>query len=198
MYPALQKIIGDNCTEINSNSFDFWVLVAALMSGSVATTVAYEEVQSPIRGGKKESKVGIQQHYPNASTASKKSGVMGDRTERLFSDNPKLHQELHGMTITSWEKEVQPVYEFIDNEGGEAPLEGEIPDMTSSTELYVNLQKIYQAKAEADCLVIKTYAKNLLKKIGRDPDSISKTTIKSLCKNARKIKEDHSHHTCLA
>ncbi|KAG5231962.1 auxin resistant family protein [Salix suchowensis] len=72
---------------------------------------------------------------------------------------------------------VAALKEFIANEGGEeAPLEGSIPDMTSSTELYVSLQKIYQAKAEADFL------------IGRDPDSISKEMIKSFCKNARKLK----------
>ncbi|KAL3635437.1 NEDD8-activating enzyme E1 regulatory subunit axr1 [Castilleja foliolosa] len=79
--------------------------------------------------------------------------------------------------------------EFIANEGGgEAPLEGAIPDMTSSTELYVYLQKIYQAKAEADFLVVETYVREILKKIGRDPDSISKFTIKNFCKNARKLK----------
>ncbi|CAL5391201.1 unnamed protein product [Camellia sinensis] len=78
--------------------------------------------------------------------------------------------------------------EFIANEGaGEAPLEGSILDMTSSTELYVNLQKIYQAKAEADFFVIEQRVRNILKKIGRDPDSISKTMIKSFCKNARKL-----------
>ncbi|XP_062002701.1 NEDD8-activating enzyme E1 regulatory subunit AXR1-like [Rosa rugosa] len=45
------------------------------------------------------------------------------------------------------------ILEFLANEGGgEAPLEGSIPDMTSSTEHYVALQKIYQAKAEADFL----------------------------------------------
>uniref|UniRef100_A0A2N9I6X7 NEDD8-activating enzyme E1 regulatory subunit n=1 Tax=Fagus sylvatica TaxID=28930 RepID=A0A2N9I6X7_FAGSY len=50
---------------------------------------------------------------------------------------------------------VAALKEFIANEGGgEAPLEGSIPDMTSSTELYINLQNIYQAKAEADFLVI--------------------------------------------
>ncbi|KAL3652636.1 NEDD8-activating enzyme E1 regulatory subunit axr1 [Castilleja foliolosa] len=108
--PDLYQIISDSCAEVNSNSSDFWVLVAALK-------------------------------------------------------------------------------EFITNEGGgEAPLEGAIPDMTSSTELYVNLQKIYQAKAEADFLVMETYAREILKNIGRDPDSISKTTIKSFCKNARKLK----------
>ncbi|XP_010522340.1 PREDICTED: NEDD8-activating enzyme E1 regulatory subunit AXR1-like [Tarenaya hassleriana] len=84
---------------------------------------------------------------------------------------------------------VAALKEFVSNEGaGEAPLEGSIPDMTSSTEHYINLQKIYQAKAEADCFVMEKQVKNILKKIGRDPNSISKPTIKSFCKNARKLK----------
>ncbi|WCJ37568.1 NEDD8-activating enzyme E1 regulatory subunit AXR1 [Euphorbia peplus] len=108
--PDLQKIISDSCSDVDSNSSDFWVMVAALK-------------------------------------------------------------------------------EFIGNEGGgEVPLEGSIPDMTSSTELYVNLQKIYLAKAEADCLVIEKRVRNILKKVGRDSDSISKSTLKSFCKNARKLK----------
>ncbi|KAM7498300.1 hypothetical protein LguiA_022714 [Lonicera macranthoides] len=83
---------------------------------------------------------------------------------------------------------VAALKEFIANEGGgEAPLEGSIPDMTSSTELYVNLQKIYQAKAEADFSVVEQRVKHILKKVGRDLDSISKTNIKSFCKNARKL-----------
>ncbi|KAG5578528.1 hypothetical protein H5410_058662 [Solanum commersonii] len=105
----LQKIIDDSCTEVDSNSSDFWVMVAALK-------------------------------------------------------------------------------EFIANEGGgETPLEGSIPDMTSSTELYVNLQKTYQAKSEADFLVMEQRVRDLLKKIGRDPASISKANIKSFSKNARKL-----------
>ncbi|KAI5565578.1 hypothetical protein BDE02_14G131500 [Populus trichocarpa] len=107
---GLLQIIHDSCSEVESNSSDFWVMVAALK-------------------------------------------------------------------------------EFIANEGGEeAPLEGSIPDMTSSTELYVNLQKIYQAKAEADFLAIQQRVKSILKRMGRDPDSISKEMIKSFCKNARKLK----------
>nr|GEU33119.1 reverse transcriptase domain-containing protein [Tanacetum cinerariifolium] len=47
------------------------------------------------------------------------------------------------------------VKEFIANEGGgEAPLEGSILDITSSTELYINLQKLYKAKAEADFVIV--------------------------------------------
>ncbi|KFK31127.1 hypothetical protein AALP_AA6G071300 [Arabis alpina] len=84
---------------------------------------------------------------------------------------------------------VAALKEFISNEGGgEAPLEGSMPDMTSSTEHYINLQKIYQTKAEADCLSMEARVKTILAKVGRDPTSISKPTIKSFCKNARKLK----------
>ncbi|PON83835.1 NEDD8-activating enzyme E1 regulatory subunit APP-BP [Trema orientale] len=84
---------------------------------------------------------------------------------------------------------VAALKEFIKSEGGgEAPLEGSIPDMTSSTEHYVNLQNIYLAKAEADFLAIEQRVRNILKKIGRDSNSISRATIKSFCKNARKLR----------
>lgn len=83
---------------------------------------------------------------------------------------------------------VAALKEFITHErAGEVPLDGSIPDMTSSTEHYVNLQKVYQAKAEADVCAMEKHVHNILKKIGRDASSISKTTIKTLCKNARKL-----------
>lgn len=53
---------------------------------------------------------------------------------------------------------------------------------------YVSLQKIYQSKAEFDCLAMEHHAKDILKRIGRDPDSISRTYIKMFCKNARKLR----------
>ncbi|KAL1325012.1 NEDD8-activating enzyme E1 regulatory subunit AXR1 isoform X2 [Arachis ipaensis] len=84
---------------------------------------------------------------------------------------------------------VAALKEFIANEGGgEAPLEGSIPDMTSSTEQYINLQNIYLAKAEADFLVMEQLVRSILKKIGRDSNSIPKATIRSFCKNARKLR----------
>ncbi|KAJ7948152.1 NEDD8-activating enzyme E1 regulatory subunit [Quillaja saponaria] len=84
---------------------------------------------------------------------------------------------------------VAALKEFITNEGGgEVPLEGSIPDMTSSTEQYVNLQNIYQTKAEADFLAIEQRVRSILKKTGRDSNCIPKTTIKSFCRNARKLK----------
>ena len=50
------------------------------------------------------------------------------------------------------------------------------------------MQKIYHTKAEDDCLSMEQRVKDILAKVGRDPSSISKQTIKSFCKNARKLK----------
>lgn len=84
---------------------------------------------------------------------------------------------------------VAALKEFIANEGeGEAPLEGSIPDMTSLTEYYIILQKIYQEKAEADFLSFECRVRSILKNIGRDPDSIPRASIKSFCRNARKLR----------
>lgn len=52
----------------------------------------------------------------------------------------------------------------------------------------MSLQKIYQAKAEADCLAMENRVKDILRRIGRDSDSISRTYIKTFCKNARKLR----------
>lgn len=84
---------------------------------------------------------------------------------------------------------VAALKEFIANEGeGELPLEGSIPDMTSTTDYYVALQKIYQEKAESHAACLEAKVKNLLKQTGKDPQSISKSTIKHFCKNSRNIR----------
>jgi len=60
--------------------------------------------------------------------------------------------------------------------------------LVSSYRYYVSLQKIYQAKAEFDCLALEHHVKEILKRIGRDPDSISRAYIKTFCKNSRKLR----------
>ncbi|XP_037444147.1 NEDD8-activating enzyme E1 regulatory subunit AXL-like isoform X2 [Triticum dicoccoides] len=107
---------------------------------------------------------------------------------------------------------VSALKEFITNEGnGELPLEGTIPDMTSLTESvscdtiipqvqvcwhdcffycmnFVKYLLSDQAKAESDCLAMEHRVKSILKRIGRDPESISRAYIKTFCKNTRKLK----------
>ncbi|KAL5794086.1 hypothetical protein ACOSP7_002680 [Xanthoceras sorbifolium] len=127
-------------------------------------------------------------NYKEAVEASFKvfspRGISQD-LQQIIDDS---HGEVSSNSSNFWVM-VAALKDFIVNEGGgEAPLEGSIPDMTSSTEHYVNLQKIYQAKAEADFLSIEQRVRNILKKLGREPESISKATIKIFCRNARKLK----------
>ncbi|KAH9617913.1 hypothetical protein KSS87_006386 [Heliosperma pusillum] len=134
----LLHVLNDSCADVDSNSSDFWVMVAALKAAG------------------SDLGVGL-------------CAFMGGG---------------YGVAVTLGDREK----EFIAHDGaGEVPLEGSIPDMTSSTEHYVNLQKVYQAKAEADFIAMEQHVQNILKKIGKDLHSISKTIIKSFCKNARKL-----------
>ncbi|XP_031090485.1 NEDD8-activating enzyme E1 regulatory subunit AXR1-like [Ipomoea triloba] len=126
-------------------------------------------------------------NYKEAMEASFKvfaSRGISSSVQQIINDN---FAEVNSNSSEFWIM-VAALKEFIANEGnGEVPLEGSIPDMTSSTELYVNLQNVYQAKAEADFLAIEQRVRDILKRIGRDPGSISKASIKSFCKNARKL-----------
>ncbi|KAK8967711.1 NEDD8-activating enzyme E1 regulatory subunit [Platanthera guangdongensis] len=118
--------------------------------------------------------------------------------ERVIPFNVKSLQRAKAIDSNKWtelkhrpkEDRNERGTEFIENEGaGEPPLEGSLPDMTSLTEFYVSLQKIYQAKAESDCRVMEHHVRTILNRIGREPDSISKSIIKNFCRNARKLTE---------
>uniref|UniRef100_A0A453LEI6 NEDD8-activating enzyme E1 regulatory subunit n=4 Tax=Aegilops tauschii subsp. strangulata TaxID=200361 RepID=A0A453LEI6_AEGTS len=127
-------------------------------------------------------------NYKEAVESSYKVSVtpgISDEIRQIIDDSSS---EVNFSSSDFWVL-VASLKEFIANEGnGELPLEGTIPDMTSLTEYYVSLQKIYQAKAESDCLAIEHRVKSILRRIGRDPDSISRACIKTFCKNTRKLK----------
>lgn len=136
----------------------------------------------------KSKMIGLdEENYKEAADASFKlfapQGISSN-LQRILNDSCA---EVSSNSSDFWVM-VAALKEFIAHEGAaEVPLEGSIPDMTSSTEHYVNLQKVYQAKAEADVCAVEQHVQNILKKIGRDPNSISKTTIKTFCKNAKKL-----------
>ncbi|CAM6070645.1 unnamed protein product [Sphagnum tenellum] len=84
---------------------------------------------------------------------------------------------------------VAALKQYIAKEGqGEPPLDGAIPDMHSFTDYYIKLQKIYQARAEADVTAMVGHVSCILKQIGRDSSSIPRTTIKHFCKNTRHLR----------
>ncbi|KAL5972612.1 NEDD8-activating enzyme E1 regulatory subunit axr1 [Asimina triloba] len=126
-------------------------------------------------------------NYKEAIEASFKVSTPGGISPNIQQIINDSHADVDATSPDFWVL-VAALKEFIENEGnGEPPLEGSIPDMTSLTEHYIRLQKIYQAKAEADTLAIEQRVQNILKKIGRDPLSIPKATVKSFCRNTRKL-----------
>ena len=72
------------------------------------------------------------------------------------------------------------------------PLPGPIPDMTSTTDMYVELQRIYQLQAESDCTQLKGLLRVLLEGAGRPVDSISDEDIEIFCKNAATLLSLHT------
>ncbi|KAL5209815.1 hypothetical protein ABZP36_005438 [Zizania latifolia] len=129
-----------------------------------------------------------EENYKEAVESSYKVSVTPGISNEIRQIIDDSSAEVNSCSSDFWVL-VAALKEFIANEGnGELPLEGTIPDMTSLTEYYVSLQKIYQAKAESDCLAMEHRVKDILKRIGRDPDSISRSYIKAFCKNARKLR----------
>lgn len=92
--------------------------------------------------------------------------------------------------------------EFIYGEGkGNLPLRGSIPDMTSSSEFYVQLQRTYQARANKDVDAVMSHVQHIIDNIGRAKNSISRKIVKDFCKNSaflavikyRSISEEYSN-----
>jgi len=80
------------------------------------------------------------------------------------------------------------VKDFAANEGGnKLPLMGTLPDMTSTTEYYIALQKIYQEKALRDTSVVTKNVYDTLNRLNKSVDSISSDYIKLFCKNVNTI-----------
>ncbi|KAJ7522995.1 hypothetical protein O6H91_18G033900 [Diphasiastrum complanatum] len=91
--------------------------------------------------------------------------------------------EIHSTSTDFW------ILMFMANDAdGDLPLDGAIPDMHSYTDYYIRLQKVYQDRAEANVSAVEANVKSILRKIARDSLSISRSTIKQFCKNARNLR----------
>lgn len=66
--------------------------------------------------------------------------------------------------------------------------QGSIPDMTSTTDMYLQLQRLYREQADLDISGVETHVHVLLKSIGRNPASIPRFTVSAFVKNARNLR----------
>ena len=77
---------------------------------------------------------------------------------------------------------------FLAESGGAMPLEGTIPDMTSTTEFYMALQRVYQDKAASDAEAVHRHVRAALRGAGRSEDGISAAEVKFFCKHASHLR----------
>lgn len=77
----------------------------------------------------------------------------------------------------------QALRDFISKEG-HLPLRGSIPDMISSSDLYIDLQRLYQSKANSDIETLTSFLNHILVSVGKGPGYIPEEEIKRFCKNS--------------
>ena len=64
------------------------------------------------------------------------------------------------------------------------PLEGSIPDMTCTTEWYVELQRLYRDKADADADAVLFHARRFLLAAGKPEDAVTREEARFFCRHA--------------
>ncbi|GLI60728.1 hypothetical protein VaNZ11_002954 [Volvox africanus] len=84
---------------------------------------------------------------------------------------------------------VAALKEFVESEGaGTLPLEGSIPDMHATTEMYLRVQHLYKEKAERDVAAVEAHVRQMLGRLGQPADSISHDTVRLYCRHARHLR----------
>jgi len=102
---------------------------------------------------------------------------------RQVLDDPKTKDPKEKFWILA-----SAVSQFVKNEGqGCLPLMGSLPDMHSTTEGYIALQKLYQTKAAEDIATVGRYVDSILQS-GKTNVSISTEDIKKFCRNSPFLK----------
>lgn len=75
--------------------------------------------------------------------------------------------------------------EFVVNEGhGRLPVRGSIPDMTSTSSMYIDLSRVYQSRAQQDKEAIKNHLNQILLSLGKSCNYISEEEVSLFCRNS--------------
>lgn len=146
---------------------------------------------------KKELKLLIEREFTNDSEVIEDDNV----EEAIKNVNPRvvptsvpqqvqfIFEDLRCSNITPDSTDfwilARSVRDFVQNEGkGNLPLRGSLPDMISSSGMYVELQRVYLDRANKDADSVWSYVQDLLSSVGRAKSSIVKSDVKDFCRNS--------------
>jgi amyloid beta precursor protein binding protein 1 len=77
---------------------------------------------------------------------------------------------------------------FVSEGDGNLPFPGSIPDMTATTDLYLELKRIYTSKAEEDVSKMAAHVREILEALKREQKEVSLDDVKLFCKNSSHLK----------
>lgn len=78
--------------------------------------------------------------------------------------------------------------DFVQNENnGQLPLPGVLPDMTADTNSYINLQNIYRQQALHDADQVYRRCQSLVKELGLQSDTVLERDVRLVCREAAGI-----------
>ncbi|KAI3639224.1 hypothetical protein MIR68_002754 [Amoeboaphelidium protococcarum] len=114
---------------------------------------------------------------------------------RLFQQQQKLPSNLEQLfavdtQLTSDSEDfwflLEALKTFCKSSNDSLPLIGSLPDMKADTEQYIQLQRVYKAKATKDCSLMQQNVDKLTQQHGKS--SISAELVQRFCKNAQFIR----------
>ena len=199
-FPTLQahvdKIDLDSLDNVQHGNVPFLIILLKYLevwktshNGSIPKTYREKvELKEMLRAGIRSSEEGVPLDEENFDEAIKNVNSMV-----LTTQIPSQVQSLlEATTCTSITPEssnfwllARALREFVVCEGnGYLPLRGSIPDMTSSSDMYIDLQRVYQTKARADMEAVASHLSELLASIGRPTNAISEDNIRLFCRNS--------------
>jgi len=89
-----------------------------------------------------------------------------------------------GSNASSFWIKVAALRQFVEENNGQLPLNGSIPDMTADTHSLLALQEVYQTKAREDVEAVAGKVASILKALGREASSVSPEEIRLFCKSS--------------
>ena len=67
-------------------------------------------------------------------------------------------------------------------------VQASIPDMWSTTALYLEISRLYKAKADADAAAVQQHVATRLQQLGRRPDAIPADTVRFFVRQAASLR----------
>ena len=147
-----------------------------------------KEFKEMIQGGIRMNENGVPLHEDNFQEAMQNvnSSIIPTKipsaVQQIFDDQSCAHISPDSNTFWLLSRAVK---EFVSSEGGgKLPLRGSIPDMTSSSDLYIELQRAYLTQARNDMEHVSSHLGQLLASLNKPPNFVPEQSIKLFCRNS--------------